>query len=105
MPKRDVAGGFTRGETCKRLQPIQAPLVQVTQLAQKSQSILLPSAGMRVVNLRGQGVQLLMKGLDGLEGGRHASRGKSLHIEPRAQAAWLRIERRRGRPRALQVRQ
>ena len=60
---------------------------------------------MRVVNLRGQSVQLLMKGLDGLRRGRQAARGKSLRIEPRTQAAWLRIERRRRRPRALQVRQ
>ena len=72
MPKRGVAGGFTQGETCKRLQSIQASLVQVTQLAQKSQSILLPSAGMRVVNLRGQGVQLLMKG----QIGRASCRGR-----------------------------
>ena len=87
MPKRVAAGGFMRGETCKRLQPFQASFVQVTELAQKSQSILLPSADLRVVNLRGQNVQLLMKGLDGHEGGRHTPRGKFSRIEPRAQAA------------------
>ena len=78
--------------------------MQVTQLPQKPKSILLPSAGMRAVNLRGQGVQLVMQGIDSHERGRHASCGKSLRIEPRAQAAWIGIQRRRRRPRALQVR-
>ena len=67
MPQGDVAAGFTGGDASKRLQPFQASFVQVAELAQKSQSILLPSAGMRGVDLRGQRVQLPMKSFDGQE--------------------------------------
>ncbi len=89
MPRRDASCGFAVRSTRKRLQPFQAAFMQITKLAHKSQSILIPAVGMRVVNLRGQAVQLLMKSLDGLNGGRHSARGLSLRLDPRTQAAWI----------------
>ena len=65
MPRHDAARGFPQGDARKRLQPLQAAFVQITKLAQKSQCILLSSAGMRAVDFRGQRMQLLMQGLDG----------------------------------------